>query len=350
MLAAAPPVGGWDQPYSELWRYVLGNSGPQLFDPHVDLEGHPGNLTFRVLPRLIAAAGGFHHQWQYYLVDLVFGALLLWAAARLFDEALDSRVLATLLAVATAGTWAGATAWVETRPLFDAIGISLVVLAMATRRSWLVLVLSFAATFADERATIALVLVVCWHALRDLRPADAGRLGDIARRFVRPAPVLVVVAVVAHLAVRTWLKHRYGLSEGHNRYPENPFVQARNWPNALWSAFDGLWLVVFAGVATLIARRRRWEAAIVALAGVPSLVAGLSVVDMTRAIAYAWPLAPLAALGLRGLPRPFLHRLAWVAAGICVLSPLVYAAGDQTVDWLYPAPLLVVHLITGGVG
>ena len=125
MLLAGPPFGGFQSPRAVVWRYDFANSGPQLFDPHVNLHDATGNLTFRVVPRLIGAAFGFDSQWQFYVMQLVFGVVLLWAVAQIYDEVLRSRVQATLLTVATACTWAGATAWVETRGLFDVVGIAL---------------------------------------------------------------------------------------------------------------------------------------------------------------------------------------------------------------------------------
>lgn len=355
MVLAAPPFGGWGKRTAVVWRYDLANSGPQLFDPHVNLTDATGNLTFRVVPRLIAAAFGFDQLWQYYVMQLVFGALLLWAVALIYDEVLASRVQAALLTVATAGTWAGATAWVETRGLFDVVGIAFLALCMRTRRPWLAMVFALAASFSDERALIALPIVICWHALRPEReiddqvaavPAERG-VGPLVSRFLQPMPLLLLSIAVIHLAIRTWLKHRYGLVESHNRYPENPITQLRNYPNGVWGAFEGLWVVIVAGVATWVHRRQWAVAALVSLVGIPSLLAGTSVVDISRAIAFAWPLAPLAALGLRGLPVGAIRRVVWVATGVCVVWPLVYAAGDQTVDWFYPAPLVLFHLATG---
>ena len=359
MVLAAPPFGGWGKRTAVVWRYDLANSGPQLFDPHVNLHDATGNLTFRVVPRLIAAAFGFDQLWQYYVMQLVFGALLLWAVAQIYAQILGSRSQATLLTVATACTWAGATAWVETRGLFDVVGIALLALCMLTRRSWLALLFALAASFSDERALIALPIVICWHAFRPEVAVDAGAVerGDrlvaittepsLVRRFLRPLPVLVALTVVLHLGIRTWLKHRYGLVESHNRYPDNPYTQLRNYPNGIWGAFEGLWLVIVAGIATLV-HRRQWALALLfGVVGVPSLLVGMSVVDVSRAIAFAWPLAPLAALGLRGLPAGAIRRLVWITTGVCVVWPMVYAAGDQTVDWFYPAPLVVIHLVTG---
>jgi len=366
MVLAGPPVGGFQSPRAVVWRYDFANSGPQLFDPHVNLHDATGNLTFRFVPRLIGAAFGFDSQWQFYVMQLVFGVLLLWAVAQIYDQVLGSRVQATLLTVATACTWAGATAWVETRGLFDVVGIALLALCMRTRRPWLALFFALAASFSDERALIALPVVICWHAFRpdhrldefeELHAVDeeygAATLAPIGtepsfvRRFLRPLPLLVALTFVLHLGIRTWLKHRYGLVESHNRYPDNPYTQLRNYPNGIWGAFEGLWLVIVAGVATLV-HRRQWALALLfGLVGIPSLLVGMSVVDVSRAIAYAWPLAPLAALGLRGLPAASIRRLVWIATGVCAVWPMVYAAGDQTVDWFYPAPLVIVHLATG---
>lgn len=371
MLLAGPPIGGAAPESSPLWRYVLDNSGPQLFDPDVPLDQHVGNLTFRVFPRLLGAGFGFEHQWQFLLVQFLFGLAFLWAAAKLFDEVLRSRVLAALLTIGTATIWAGATAWLENRGLFDAIAISLLALAMVARRPWVALPLALAAGFTDERAVIALPMVVLWQVMRpEPEPADVGDADADAdvdadradaieprseavttrwrwRALLRPTPLVLMAALLIHFGIRTWLKHRYGLHENRNRYPENPFTQIRNYPNGLWGAFEGLWILVVAGVATFVHRRQWTEAVLVVLAGGASLTAGVSVVDISRAIAYAWPMVPLAMLGLVGIARPAVRTLIWLAVAVCVIWPMVYTAGDQTVDWSYPAPLVVVLNLPG---
>ncbi|MGN6693827.1 MAG: hypothetical protein ACTHN0_06580, partial [Aquihabitans sp.] len=236
MFFAGPPLGGLPGDREGLWPTVIDNSGPRMFDPNVPLTGHAGNLTFRVFPRLIGAAFGFEHVWQFLLVQFLFGVLLLWAAAKLFDEVVRSRVLAALLTIGTATIWSGATAWMETRGLFDGIAISLLALAMVARRWWLALPLAVAAGFTDERAVIALPLVVCWQVMRpepeSLEDAAVERPGDGVdarseavttpwrwRALLRPTPLLLMSAVLIHFAIRTWLKHRYGLHENQNRYP-----------------------------------------------------------------------------------------------------------------------------------
>jgi hypothetical protein len=365
MFLAGPPLGSIPSDGEGLWPTVIGNSGPRLFDPSVPRVGQAGNLTFRVFPRLIGAALGFEHVWQFLLVQFLFGILLLWAAAKLFDEVLRSRVLAALLTIGTATIWGGATAWMETRGLFDGIAISLLGLAMVARRWWVALPLAIAAGFTDERAVIALPLVVCWQVMRPEQEAAEDAAAESApsdgvdarseavttpwrwRGLLRPTPLLLMSAVLIHFAIRTWLKHRYGLHENEDRYPENPFTQIRNYPNGLWGAFEGFWILVVAGVASFVHRRQWTEAVVIVIGAGASLTAGVSVVDISRAVAYAWPAVPLALLGLVGIARPAVRTLVWFAVALCVVWPMVYAAGDQTVDWYYPAPLVVLLNVPG---
>ncbi len=358
MVGAGPPLNGYGDERSVIWRYDLHNRGPQLFDPGVPLDGQVGNLTFRVVPRLIGGALGLDRMWQFQTLQLLVGVVFLWAAARLFAEALGSRPLATLLVVATAATWTGASAWLEVRGLFDPFSYAFLALAMWVRRPVAVGSVALAATFCDERALIALPPVLAWHAFRPeaietaVSPpaAGTGAASQGLRVFFRPATVAVAVAVAAHLAIRAWLKHRYGLQENHNRYPEDPLTQLRNYPNGLWGALEGLWIVVAAAVVTAWHGRRWVVVAVLVLAGVPSLLAGVSVVDISRSIGYVWPLAPLATLvlGRSGLSHRVLHRVVWFATALSLAWPVLYTAGDQTIDWNYPLPLVIVRFLTGG--
>lgn len=340
MVLAGPPFGGFAQDWFPVWRYDLANSGPQLFDAGVNVDDQTGNLTFRVLPRLIGAILHLDQLWQFYVLQILFGALFLWMAATVYREAVGSRSLATLLTVATACTWAGATAWVETRGLFDAFGLAFLAVTLRVRHPAAVLAAALAASFCDERTIIVLPLVAAWQAWR---PAVGD--GEVLAAW-RRLPVLALgAAALAHLAIRTWLKHRYGLPEGHNRYPENPLTQLRNYPNGLWGAYEGLWLLVAAGLATWWHRGQRWVVgAIVAFGSLP-LIAGVSVVDISRAIAFGWPLVPVCLLGVRHLHHQVVRRLVWLATAVSMAWPMVYAAGDQSVDWAYPLPLVLLNLL-----
>lgn len=336
------------------WVYVRENSGPQLFDPAVAATSQQANTTFRVVPRLIGAAFSLSHPWQFLLVQLGFGLVFLWTAAKLYAEALRDRISALLLVIALGSTWAGATAWLEVRGLFDAIALALLALSMRARRLPVVVVVLVLAGFTDERAVLATPLVVAWHALRPPTPGDRadarGTLDDDRRGlrpFLRPVPLAAAATVGIHLMIRTWLKHRYGLSEGANRSPGEPFSQLSNYPNGLWGALEGVWLVVAAGLMGLRRHRGTAAAGLAALAAIPILLAGVSVFDISRAVAYVWPLAPLACVGLRHVPRDWLRRAVAIAATVTVVWPVIYASDENTVQWVYPLPLALVERFAG---
>ena len=63
---------------------------------------------------------------------------------------------------------------------------------------------------------------------------------------VRRAPataVLGLLAGIVHLVLRQLIKHRYGVSEGSNRSPGEPRAQLNNYPNGIWGALEGYWLL-----------------------------------------------------------------------------------------------------------
>ncbi|MEZ5203543.1 MAG: hypothetical protein R2701_03915 [Acidimicrobiales bacterium] len=220
----------------------------------------------------------------------------------------------------------------------------LLLVAMLVRKPPLILVGALAATFVDERAFIVAPLVALWHLLRDDDPRQPKAMRDLAW-----VPALTVVAAMAaHLVIRSWLKARYGVGEGQNRSPGDPWTQLNNYPNGIWGALEGYWLVALAGLATMWRSGRRLLATGASLVIGVMLLVGVSVFDISRSVGFIFPIVPVALLAMRPVERSWKESLLWVAAAVSLLWPLLYAADDRTVVWEYPLPLLIVDWAMNG--
>ena len=328
---------------SEQWRYIIDHTRGDLVAPAVP-GSREANLTFRIVPRLVGRVLHLSSPYQFLIVQWLLAIVMLAVIARLLDEALDDRRAAVVGTFGAVGLWAVASAWTDPRGNFDAAAVLLLLVAMLVRKPPLILVGALAATFVDERAFIVAPLVALWHLLRDDDPRQPKAMRDLAW-----VPALTVVAAMAaHLVIRSWLKARYGVGEGQNRSPGDPWTQLNNYPNGIWGALEGYWLVALAGLATMWRSGRRLLATGASLVIGVTLLVGVSVFDISRSVGFIFPIVPVALLAMRPVERSWKESLLWVAAAVSLLWPLLYAADDRTVVWEYPLPLLIVDWAMNG--
>jgi hypothetical protein len=334
---------------SDQWTFIIDHSRGGLFEPDLPGKSREANLTFRVVPRIVGKVLQLSEPIHFLVVQAALGLVLLAVIARLFEEALGDRRTAIVGTLGTTGLWAVAASWIDLRGNFDAAALLLVLTAMLLRRWPLILLAGVAATFTDERAIFVLPLVAAWHLLRDEHPDGStdGARPSLASLAWVPA-IAAVAAAVAHLVLRTWLKQRYGLAEGQNRSPGDPWTQLNNYPNGWWGALEGYWLVALAGWLAMWRSGHRWLVAGTGLVVLATLIIGMSVFDISRSVSFVFPMVPIALLALRGVEARWREGLVWVAAAISLIWPLLYAADDRTVVWAYPLPLLLLDRLLNG--
>lgn len=335
---------------SSQWDYTIVHSRGDLFDPSTGPLSREANLTFRFVPRLVGKVLQFSEPQHFVALHMVLGIVALMVIARLTEEALGDRSIAVVATLGSAGLWAVAGSWADLQGNFDTAALLLVLTAMLVRRPPLVLLAGVAASFTDERSLLVLPLVAGWHLLRDdgLHGHSADTGGRQPLGPSRLAAAAAIGAGMVHVIVRLALRQRYGLSEGRNRSPGNPWAQLNNYPNGWWGALEGYWFVAFAGWIALVQAGRRWIAAASAASVLVTLFVGMTVFDISRSVMFAFAMVPLALLALRQADRAWTRGLVWIAAATSLIWPLIYAADDRTVVWVFPLPLLLLDNLLNG--
>jgi hypothetical protein len=120
--------------------------------------------------------------------------------------------------------------------------------------------------------------------------------------------------------------------------------QINNIPIGIWSALEGLWLLVIMGGALLYRNKRYIE--LLKYTGICSLilVLGLSVVDITRSVVYIFPMVFIALQLLNKYSeKATLHKLLWYALILCFIYPAYYTGGKSSIWWTYPLPLQMLR-------
>ena len=324
LLVAAPP-------YEKLHQYTTWNAvfdqAAHPFRVHTYGYGsHEGKLAYRLLVPVIGGRLGLDRAGFLILQGLA-GLALIAAVALLCVRITGDRTVALFVAVATGSCWAGATAFVEVRGIFDGVALALLVGAALATRWPVVAGLVFLAGFTDERALVAALLVALFHLLSTPAGGTRRALG-------------VIVGLVGYGVAREALHAAFGLRTGGGG------VVLLNWwelgPEGAWTGIEGLWLFVLGGLV-LLAAARMWRPAVVFAALVGTLlVAGTSVFDVTRSMAYLLPAAFVGIAVVRTHAPEHLRRVALLAMLASLLWPL-YSVDHGDLTLFAPLPVQITR-------
>lgn len=298
---------------------------PQDYSP----ETHQSKMAFRLTVPLFARMTGIGVRGAAVL-HLLSGVALLYLGIALGVAATGDRVIAALIALATASTYLGASAFWDARGYFDALAISLVLSAMLSRSAPLAGLFILLAAFTDERALGAALLAHLWFVARGLL---RGRSGS---RAWMPGPSRgILAAAVAYACLRWFLGHRFGLASPMGEAalvgPGSLWGQLDGFVFGFWSLLEGLWLPVLAAAGLLWLQFRL---AGLFLAGVlmAQVVGAHCVLDVTRSGMYVFPVVFIAAAVLAAHEaRDTLRLVFLVAALVCVLAPTGHLQANEVI-------------------
>lgn len=275
---------------------------------------HEAKLTFRMTVPLLAHALRLKPKQLLFLSALV-GVFSLYLVLSLTHRLTEDRIVAFLICLAIACAWAGQTAFHEFRGgYYDAVALCALLLAMSARSPVIAGVCAFVAAWTDERALIALPLVLFIERGASRRQAA-----------VVCAGLLYVALRIALAGVCETPVAGVGLAVFFN--------QISTIPLGLWTGLGGCWLLVFYGLGVMLKQQQTLEAIAYALGLTLLLVAAALVTDVTRSASYCLPSVFAAVFILRH--HRHLREVALLAAALSILIPSFYVEG-QGVYWLKP--------------
>lgn len=301
--------------WKALQRQITDPLQPQDYLAH----SHQSKMAFRLTVPLFARLTGSGIRGAAAL-HLLSGLALFYLSISLGLAATGDRVIAALIALATASTYLGASAFWDARGYFDALAIALILAAMLCRSAPLAGLFVLLAAFTDERALGAALLAYLWFVIRGLLQGASDRAGRM------PAPASgILAAALAYAGLRWFLGYRFGLGTPMGDSALIGMGPARGQLDSFafgaWSVLEGLWLPVLAAIGVLW---RPFRLASVLLAGVlaAQVVGAHCVLDVTRSGMYVFPAVFIAAAVLAAYEAPDTVRLALLmAAFVSLLAP-----------------------------
>ena len=299
----------------------------QVADPwvnhNIDADSHESKMIFRLTVPLLAR---LLHLNVFGILGLqvILGLVMLWALLTLLERITQDRPTAFLLVLGSCFTYYGGAFLHDVYCLFDPFGYAILVLMLLNRRPWVLFLLSVVGCFVDERVLAASLLVVLWHCL--WAPGEA--VPTVRRPTISWAAVAVVGSWFAYGALRLWLTAHYALPNNSGAVGLDALkvnLQRHGLALGFITSMESYWLLVLLALLLLF-KQRQWLLGLAIVGAFLPIAAGSFIVhDITRSLAYGFPVVLLAVVVLaRYLNRDSLRHLALVTASFAILIPNYY--------------------------
>jgi hypothetical protein len=265
-------------------------------------------------------------------LQFLMGYLLIVFSYKLAHRILKDAVTATFITAGIVFLYFGRAAFYDISwSWFDGFAYCFLILAMYYRQVLLIFLFAFAAAWTDERALIALALVLFFHQVSDLARGQFG-LGQIMRPNRRGLAVLA--AMGAYLGLRLLLTAQYGMHTPSTG--ANLSILAKTMPYLTlgsWTFLEGFWLMFLLTLLVAVRSKDYFFGFVTLMAAIVFVVVSGCVMDITRSGAYLVPVIfAFAAYLSHQLKAENLRLLAAVCFAACLLSPALIVCAEWSLE------------------
>lgn len=344
-------------PYTLLHEYIYQHSGVldawTFVHNQADNLLHPKEIGYGVFSRRNAVI----YRWTLPFLSFITGhniililflqALLglgnIYLIARYVYAQSNDKVTACLFALAFSNIFIGSWAFVDIHGYGDTFAYSFLLIAVLARSRALASVFLMLAFFTDERAVVAGGYVLLWWMLTKAYETGDFRFKTLIKNAFLGKSQIVWMSWILYFALRYYIgksyfpNHRYTydwapiMLKDLNRYGLG---------SSLWTVFEGMWLIIGAGVLALCLTRK-YALLFVLAAGFTVLIStAVYVQDVDRALSYGFPFLLMGLFILsKEASLPVMRGILFVAAFICVFHPLLFTMGFNRIIWVEPFPV-----------
>jgi hypothetical protein len=252
---------------------------------------HLEKRTFRITVPLFAYLFSLS-LWDLVIVQHVVAVLFIFLSIKLASRLSRDAVVGLLNGVAFGFMFVGQWGFEDFQPIpnYDGIAYFLMLVAMYSRRPWVICLALTLACFTDERAFINAPLVIAYWCLggnqAEAQPLAAGQPTHLKQAAA------VALALVSYLVLRLFLGAVFGLSTGTEELFNRVVLKynSLNLPLSLPLLWKGYWVIVVIGIAILYKTGHGFWLLFLGCCLAVSLLTSLAVIDFTRSAAYSFPL------------------------------------------------------------
>ena len=254
---------------------------------HLDSESGLAKKVYRLsVPLIIRLTGA--NEFQTLVLQYCINFLLLAVCYFLAQRILRDNVSASLITTGIAFIYFGRTGYYDiVCTWFDVFAYLFLVLSMYSRNFIVVFLSSFAASWTDERAFIALSIVSLFHWLDNV---NIRKVGNYPVQIWTKCNVAVITAGITYLLLRLYLATSAGL-----RTPswDFSFVLKKNLTYmqlGTWTFLEGFWIMFFVTIIVTLNRKDYMFTGVILSISILFVTLSSVITDITRSGSYLVPI------------------------------------------------------------
>jgi len=335
--------------YSDAWAFIDIQSQDILHPTDLDVYIRRENMVMRwVLPLMYLLTG--HSVLLIVILQGILGCIFLYLFLREIFRQTNDRVLTAFFGLGLSNMFVFSWFFVDTAGYGDGYAYFFLMLALLSRNPLLVFVFLQIAFFTDERALVGAGYIILWWATNSLvNRGEGGTLASVFRGTFQSRTWVVIAAWMVYFLFRGYIMRTYFPNHDYSTMGTPVlFADDHRWGlgNSLWTSFEGTWLLLGTAGYVLYQTGQRWLLLMLLAGFVFLIITGIFVHDIDRDLAYGFPFLLSASLILsRLIPALEYRKLVFVMAIVCVISPMCYTLGYNTVIWAEPLPMKALMML-----
>jgi hypothetical protein len=321
--------------FAEGWQAILRQASNPFINHEYDPGSHQSKLTFRLTMPIIANVFNLGIT-GILIVQALFGSLLFYFSAKIFERVTEDKISALLLTFSLAFIYAGKVSFTEIRGIFDGLALFFLVFSMYFKNPILIFLGIFLTSWTDERGLIASSIVFLFWMF-----SNSSSRSNIFNKQT----LSILLAWAAYFVSRYLTSILFNFTT----YTEGTGLgllvqQINNMPLGVWSALEGNWILILAS-AYLLQRQKKYFFTILYICGISIILCvAMSVYDITRSMSYMLPAIFLSTMIISEVEtKQTLRKIILFATVLSFIYPAYYTGGDYYVNWTYPFPLQLLR-------
>lgn len=303
---------------------------------------HAAKLTFRLTAPLIVHALHLNVTGALILFGII-GLMSFWLVLKITHRIFDDKRTTIIVGLCTAFIYFGKLSFTSVVSGFvDGMAIFFLLLAIYTKSNILRSLLVVIAAFTDERALIASSILAVLYIVESNSAS--------IKRLFQPNCISVYIAWGIYFTIRVTLANSYNLQTDTKGVGLSVlFNQINNIPMGIWSALEGLWIIVFYSWYLLLNKKKYLELLLFVWCSAIILLVGVSVVDISRSVVYLFPAIFVSFSIIKKTSNlATFNKLLIYSLILCFIYPAYYVGGKKTIWWTYPFPLAILRYLNIG--
>lgn len=345
LFFASPQFSGYEKTFKEIkgWQ-AFHQQNEQPLTP-LDFNGasNAAKRTFRLTVPILAFV--FHlNDYSILAIEWLVNILFLYFCILLFENISNDRSIALLGAIGLTFIYNGHAGFTDNNAWFDIVAYLFLLLAMLYSNVFLIFIFTFLASWTDERAVVASLLIFLWWKFNEIKAIDFSFASYF--KFEKKSSA-VILALLFYGGGRYLLTMYFGLQTPAKGIGLEVLMNATDALGlGLWSALEGFWLLLIVCYIFLFRQKKYVVALSISLVIAVIMLIAYSVEDITKSAGYMFPVIFIAvAILFETISKIDLRRLLLLCAIVCFLFPsYYYASHNHIAVWYKPVFIKALDL------